>query len=328
MEFKLESSSEPITIPKQFGNWAFIELLGNGATSAVVLAQNTKTKEKAACKFISRAQIIKDKILQNVEQELRIIQSIHHPGLCSILDILYLKDSIVICMEYCELGSIYDYVAKNGPLQYWELRPIVKRILETISYLHEKGIAHRDIKLENIVLTKDFQPKLIDFGICTEKNIFSLKDESCPNIRTTQCGTCYYMPPEVILNRCYDPYAVDIWEFGIVLYALAVGEFPWNGTSKQITQQICSATFQIPQFVHPTIKKMIEGSIVLDPKRRTPAKKLSEMIEILPHPGVPKASSCSGNHQHKFIIINPRNSILSKSIACNLRRNMIPKLCQ
>ena len=326
MEYSLPNSGATITIPRTFGNYVFRDIIGCGMSSVVVLAENQKSKELAACKILDRKDIELKGLLRNLEQELRIIQTHKHPGLCKLYDIIYLESSIIICMEYCSKCTLYDYVATNGPLPIWEIRKISKRILETIAFLHSKGIAHRDIKLENIVLTKDDEPKLVDFGICTACTYFSISDGECPNIRSTKCGTPYYMAPEVLTQNSYNPFAVDIWQFGISLYIMSTGHFPWCGTMKQVAKHIINGEIYLLPHTNSTVKKMIESALQLNPSKRAKANDLISLLDEASLFKVNKANSISTHPNKKFFIIKPNSSLLSSKAPFPIRTNRIQPL--
>ena len=91
-------------------------------------------------------------------------------------------------------------------------------------FLHSLSIAHRDIKLENIVCDEDLNNiKFIDFGLCIDMN------EEEGQLSKEFCGTMHYMPPEILQNRPYEPKNADIWSLGVVLYKLSFDRFPFRG---------------------------------------------------------------------------------------------------
>jgi serine/threonine protein kinase len=104
---------------------------------------------------------------------------------------------------------------KDGKLEEAEVKPLFKQVIQAISYCHSHDIAHRDIKLENILITNKKRIKLIDFG-------FSIKLKH-KNRLNLFCGTPSYMPPEIVSKVSYYGKPADIWELGILLYKMLTG---------------------------------------------------------------------------------------------------------
>jgi len=122
-------------------------------------------------------------------------------------------------MEYASNGELFDYVNANEVLFKESIvRNIFQQILNGIIHIHSKGICHRDIKLSNIMISKDYKIKLIDFEYAIEMN----------GLLTERCGTDDYMPPEVIKGEAYWGDKADIFSLGVVLYTLCFGERPFR----------------------------------------------------------------------------------------------------
>lgn len=126
-------------------------------------------------------------------------------------------------MEYAETQSLHTFLKSkpNRRLDEDVAKNLFKQVVDGIDYLHRKNIVHRDIKLENLMLTSENKVKIIDFG-------FSVK---IPKDKTLGvfCGTPSYMAPELASKRDYYGHLADIWALGILLYVLLVGAFPMKG---------------------------------------------------------------------------------------------------
>ena len=278
MEFTLQNSKATIKIPSTFGNYRFLDILGSGSFSVCCLAENIKTKEHIAAKIISRTLIKEQGLLAQIEQELRILETVHHPGLCNVYQIIYLEEIIIVCMEYGARGTLYEYLVANGPFHHLDSLNMFQALVETIAFLHTRGIAHRDIKLDNIVLTNDLKPKLIDFGVSTAYKGVQPSEAHVHNLRTTVCGTFEYMAPEILRGEVYNPYAADIWALGVTLYCMTVGNFPFSGTAKQIVNQVLNGAYSIPATIHPSIQKIIHACLNYDPSTRINASGLLKLV--------------------------------------------------
>lgn len=131
-------------------------------------------------------------------------------------------------MEYAGGGELLERVEKKGGLDELDARDIFRQITSAISYCHNRGLIHRDLKLENVLFKEkgSFIIKIVDFGIAgVWKN--SQKDE-------TDSGTISYMPPEVLsrTHRESGP-TIDIWALGVMLYVMVIAEMPFSGSTEQ-----------------------------------------------------------------------------------------------
>ena len=155
-----------------------------------------------------------------------------------ILDVVETNNHLNIIMEYLEGISLSSYLKTypNNRAPEKQCRPIVKALAEALDYLHQRQVSHRDIKLENIILSEDLAPKLIDFGFstCIEKNkrvkIF--------------CGTPSYMAPEIVQKREYRGEPADIWALGVLTFVALTGIFPFKGaTDQELYRKINAAEY-------------------------------------------------------------------------------------
>ena len=259
---------EQVKLPKHFGNYHYIRTIGKGATAIVIEARNEKTNQNVACKIVPRNIIIQNGLMEKFEQELRILEKVFHPYICQVYEILYYQDIIIIVMEYCPNGDLFDYILTLGQLQEKELIRIARALIDAINYLHSRHIVHRDIKPENIVFTQNMIPKLIDFGISHE--IYS------GNLLKTKSGTYLYSPPEALLEKEYDAYAADIWSLGITLFTMQFGCFPWKADTQEsdIAKFITSTQVTIPP-CPPKIRFLLRSMLDFHPERRP---KISELV--------------------------------------------------
>lgn len=138
-----------------------------------------------------------------------------------------------------------------------------------MSYLHEKNILHRDIKLENILIdytTKKI--KLIDFGYSVIIN---------PTIKAqVSCGTPSYMAPEIIRKSGYS-FGADVWACGIILYKIATGVFPFRGNSeKELFRKILTGRMDFPSFISASCRSLILSMLKVDPAERVSISQVAE----------------------------------------------------
>lgn len=116
-----------------------------------------------------------------------------------------------------------DYIISHGRLKEKQARKFARQIASALDYCHRNSIVHRDLKIENILISKTGDIKIIDFGL---SNLFSPR-----NHLKTFCGSLYFAAPELLQAKQYTGPEVDIWSFGIVLYVLVCGKVPFDDQS-------------------------------------------------------------------------------------------------
>lgn len=126
-------------------------------------------------------------------------------------------------MEVCGAGDLLTYVRRRRKLKEDVAKHVFKQVIEGLKYIHSKNILHRDIKLDNILLTSEGDVKICDFGVS--------KIVKNGEIMTEQCGTPAYIAPEVFENRGYENYGSDVWSAGVVLYAMLYGTVPFKASN-------------------------------------------------------------------------------------------------
>lgn len=125
--------------------------------------------------------------------------------------------------EYVNGGQMLDYIISHGRLKEKVARKFGRQIASALDYCHRNSIVHRDLKIENILISKNGDIKIIDFGL---SNLFSPRSHL-----KTFCGSLYFAAPELLNAKAYTGPEVDIWSFGIVLYVLVCGKVPFDDQS-------------------------------------------------------------------------------------------------
>ena len=203
--------------------------LGRGKFGVVRLATHKQTGTKVAVKAIKKAKLtIED--LDLAKREIEILKLCQHPHIIQLFDSFENPEYIYIVIELLRGGDLYEYLDKrNFKVSENRAREIIHSLTTALYYLHSYGIVHRDIKLDNILMTDDSdqsKAKLVDFGL---SKMIGPK-ESC----TEPFGTFGYAAPEVLRGKPYDK-AIDIWSLGVVLYILLTGRAPFEeGSEKRI----------------------------------------------------------------------------------------------
>ncbi|OMJ13034.1 Serine/threonine-protein kinase oca2 [Smittium culicis] len=162
--------------------------------------------------------------MKKVTSEFCIGSSLHHENVIETLDLIFEGEKVYEIMEYCPY-DLFKFVAL-GEMELDEIFCWFKQICQGVSYIHSLGISHRDLKLENILLTETGIVKLIDFGCAT---VFKAPFQKNPNKLTGVYGSDPYIAPEVFSKTVpYDAEAADVWSIGIMYMCMTLLKFPWR----------------------------------------------------------------------------------------------------
>lgn len=202
--------------------------IGSGAFSKVYTCTKSTNKEKDyAVKIIDKSKL-NDVEKYSVKSEIAILKLVNHPNIINIKYNYESKNYVYIVTEYVQGGDLFDKLVGEPKLTELELYKLILPLLEAVCYLHELGIIHRDIKLENILYDNGVI-KLSDFGLSK----LLIPGEKID----VACGTLDYASPELLLG---DGYGVetDIWSIGIIMHILLYGKIPFNGENEIINKDI------------------------------------------------------------------------------------------
>ncbi len=225
-------------------------------------------------------------------REAAMVTLLDHPFICGMRDVQRTNYHWYMLFEYVNGGQMLDYIISHGRLKEKQARKFGRQIASALDYCHRNSIVHRDLKIENILISKTGDIKIIDFGL---SNLFSHKA-----LLKTFCGSLYFAAPELLQARQYTGPEVDVWSFGIVLYVLVCGKVPFDDQSMpQLHAKIKRGVVDYPQWLshgecaclwlkRPFLltlsdcKSIIARMLVVDPKER------ATLQEIMNHPWMTK----------------------------------------
>jgi len=239
--------------------------------------EDAKKGKKYALKHIAKK-------TYNTCQECQILQQIQkhpHKNVIGLKEILEDEKDILIIIDYVESGSLLNYLNEhNSYLTEKKLRKLFSGLLDGLQHLHDKlGVVHRDIKLENILVTDHDEPKIIDFNL----SYFWNPEE----LQTKYCGTVVYCAPEIVSGIPYYGPAQDVWSLGVVLYYLLFNCFPFSSDlkdkkekRKSIMKHIAACEYKFPnnRKVSPEVLDLLSSIFQLDSTQRP------TISEIRKHP--------------------------------------------
>ena len=244
--------------------------LGRGAFGKVFKAVSLTDKSfQVAIKVLNKKNMSKNDI-KEINGEVQILNQLDHPNIVKYFEVYEDKKLLYIVMEYWSGSNLYEKLTYQG-IRYNETdcAKLAQQLLLAVHHCHSSKITHRDIKLENIMLTEDNHTKLIDFGLS--------KNATQQEMMKSMTGTPYYMAPEVFENEKYGS-AVDIWSLGVVLFTWLGGYRPFSGKNvKEISKSILEWNYKFHPREWSSIsrdaKDLISQMLNKDPNKRITAEK-------------------------------------------------------
>jgi serine/threonine protein kinase len=237
------------------GDYTLGKTLGAGSMGKVKLAQHANSDEKVRLSFDFLVSIgtygppqLAIKILPRVipnpnpssetaakaaakdaSKEIRTLREaalsmlLHHPYICGMREMIVHQHHYYMVFEYVNGGQMLDYIISHGRLRERVARKFARQIGSALEYCHKNNVVHRDLKIENILISQTGNIKIIDFGLS------NLYDPS--SHLGTFCGSLYFAAPELLNAKVYTGPEVDVWSFGVVLYVLVCGKVPFDDQS-------------------------------------------------------------------------------------------------
>ncbi|KAJ1630653.1 camp-dependent protein kinase catalytic subunit 1 [Pavlovales sp. CCMP2436] len=199
--------------------------IGEGGYGKVRLAQHRQTGSKYAIKQMSKTHLLRAQQTASAVGESRALNGVECRFITGKVGSFQTPHHLFLVLELAPGGDVYDLLGeKGGRFGLGDARALTAQLVMALDYLHTRSIVHRDVKLENLLLSADGTLKLTDFGFA--KRI---------QYRTfTLCGTPEYLAPEIILNKGYNK-GVDYWALGIVLFEMLAGDSPFVGADHMAT---------------------------------------------------------------------------------------------
>ncbi|KAK8896146.1 hypothetical protein M9Y10_014039 [Tritrichomonas musculus] len=308
-------------VGKRIGNYVIKNIIGQGGFSSVYIAEeilqnNESTKDNkinerrnetnassakncVACKIIPREKFEKQKLTKRLDQEIRVHQMMHHPNVVQLIDIQKDSKFYYIFLEFCPSGELLQIITSSRKISEIEAAIIFKQILIGLQYIHSLNVAHRDLKLENILVGQYGQIKIADFGL---SKLLDIKSKGFTN---TPCGSAFYVSPECISGLPYDGKKSDIWSCGVILYAITTGSFPWTRKNQfQLFKQIKKGDYKIPYYISDNCSDLIRRLLTVDHNKRI------TIDEALIHPFLKNISFPSTLQEFKFVSLRKIDRIL------------------
>jgi protein-serine/threonine kinase len=228
----------------KFGDFILGNTIGEGEFGKVKLGWKQDSNVQVAIKLIKRDTVgTNPSRLAKIRREVTILRGIHHPNIVQLIDMVETDRYIGIILEYASGGELFDYILNHRYLKDNSARRLFSQLVSGVGYLHKKGIVHRDLKLENLLLDKNRNIIITDFGFANtfdpheelaEEEELNLSDKDWVkragldrlksngmrkgDLMQTSCGSpCYAAPELVVSDSLYTGRKVDVWSCGVIL---------------------------------------------------------------------------------------------------------------
>ncbi|KAI4717126.1 kinase-like protein [Aureobasidium sp. EXF-10727] len=248
------------------GNYAVGRLIGKGSFGKVYLASN---------KLINGSKVVLKSAKKddaNLAREIHHHRQFLHPHIARLYEVIVTESLVWLVLEWCPGDELYNHLLEHGRMQENQVQKIFTQLVGAVSYVHSKSCVHRDLKLENILLDKHGNVKLVDFG-------FTREYQGSTSYLQTWCGTVCYSAPEMLKGEKYAGEKVDVWSLGIILYALLCGELPFDEDDENETKQrILKEDPKYPEYVPEGAKDLLSKLLSRRPLLRPP------LADVLRHP--------------------------------------------
>ncbi|XP_072564212.1 serine/threonine-protein kinase PLK3-like [Paramormyrops kingsleyae] len=234
-----------------------LELLGEGGFAQCFKMMDIFTGEIFAVKVIpikhsdGIKESLREVVLLKLLQHQHVVNFSHH-----VEDDKFLY----IFMELCSRGSMLDLLQEREILSKPEVRYYLRQLIGALRHIHGKGIVHRDLKLENLLLTEALGLKVADFGLAT-------KLEPLESRQKRFCGTREYAAPEVWKMEGHGPES-DVWALGCIMYTMLVGAYPFDGDAEEIKQRVTKVEYTLPKSLSSSAKTLISWILQKNPQDR------------------------------------------------------------
>lgn len=224
-------------------------ILGEGSYAKVRSAFSERLNCRVAVKIIDRRKAPKDFLQKFLPREMEILAIMNHPSIVKTYEIFETSvGKVYSVMELGAQGDLLEFIKRRGPMPEDVARKLFHQLASAVKYCHDLDIVHRDLKCENILLDKEFNIKLSDFGFARH---IGRDDSGTLVLSKTFCGSAAYAAPEVLQGIPYEPKVYDIWSLGVILFIMVSGSMPYDDSNiKKMLHLQKQQNINFPRFKH------------------------------------------------------------------------------
>ena len=274
---KLASSDgDQPDIPEEFGRYRIIRTLGKGAMGTVYEAYDTQLDRNVALKIPRFEAADREEMVQRFRREARAAAGLRHPNICPVFDVGEIDGRHYISMAFLDGFSLKEFARSSTRQPEEQVALTIHKLALALAEAHRQGVVHRDLKSDNVIVDRNGEPIVTDFGLARR-----VHDDEIELTRAGAIlGTPAYMSPEHLEGdpNCIGP-ASDIYGLGVIFYELLTGQLPFAGPLRSVLKQIVCDTVTPPSELRPGVDPRLE-SICLKMMARRVEDRYRSMDEV------------------------------------------------
>ncbi|VFQ65986.1 unnamed protein product [Cuscuta campestris] len=262
-------------------NYQLGRLLGRGSFAKVYHARCLDDGTDVAVKVIDKNTTVDASMEPLIIREISAMRRLNdHPNILKLHEVMATRTKIYLVVELAHGGELFSKLTRSGRFSLSTARYYFHQLVFALHFCHQQGVAHRDIKPQNLLLDRDDKLKISDFGLS------ALPEQIQDGLLHTMCGTPAYTAPEVMVRKGYDGAKADAWSCGVILFAFLAGRLPFDdGNVSNMYRAMRARAFQFPDLISKSSRHIIKR--LLDPN---PLTRLG-LEELMKLPWFKKSSS-------------------------------------
>ncbi|KAK7279302.1 hypothetical protein RJT34_24350 [Clitoria ternatea] len=267
MESRQPPQPPPSPPPRTIlGKYQLTRFLGRGNFAKVYQARSLVDGTTVAVKVIDKSKTVDAAMEPRIVREIDAMRRLHHhPNILKIHEVMATKTKIHLIVDFAGGGELFSKLSRKGRFPEPLARRYFQQLVSALCFCHRNGVAHRDLKPQNLLLDADGNLKVSDFGLS------ALPEHLKDGVLHTACGTPAYTAPEILRHLSYDGSVADAWSCGVILYVLLAGHLPFDDSNiPAMCKRIVRRDYQFPAWISKSAKNLIQQ--LLDPNPRSRLK--------------------------------------------------------